>query len=325
MLKFNNTKFVFLFVFIGSLSSCNNCEYDFGGEHCSKKINRYYSGLSEFPGYSFLNAKYLGQGFWAIASKHYQSGVTWTEDAYELDDSGHRRKVTNEYGNSGRWGEDYRLIRTNCECGIADIRELEYGVTYQDGELIGSAKEWITANSLHFNISDTRVGIFSKGMTIAEVYNLIPNEQIKKNESFDEASVIPIVSYDIYYERPEPVMTINPNFMDSTTDSKISSIRILDDRFRTFDFISLNSTFGDLKKYYPIEDGINEGRWMRKGIDKIVHTGQVIQVYVKSGICFIIDATFLGVDSWGSNNEVDPSIIPDTTKFFAIDIPWESL
>jgi hypothetical protein len=324
MLKFNNTKFVLLFVLIGSLSSCNYCEYDFGGEHCIKEINRYYDGLAEHPAFLFLDAKYLGQGFWAISSESYQSGATWTEDVYELDHSGHRRKVTKEYGNSGRWYESYRLIRTNCECGRTDIIELENGVTYQDGELIGPAKEWITANTLHFNISDARVGIFSKGMTIAEVYNLMPNEQIEKRLEYDEASNIPSVLYDIYYERPEPVMTLFP-IEAGNSNSKISFIRILDDRFRTFHFIGLNSTFGDLKKYYPIEDGINEGRWMYKGIDKIEHNGRTINVYVKRGICFKIDATFLGVDSFGWMNEVDPSIIPDTTKFFAIDIPWESL
>lgn len=50
----------------------------------------------------------------------------------------------------------------------------------------------------NFHISENRVGIFSKGMTIFDVYNTIPKEQIKKKVGYGEFADDTYDDYEIY-------------------------------------------------------------------------------------------------------------------------------
>ena len=141
-------------------------------------------------------------------------------------------------------------------------------------------------------------------MTISEVYNLIPNEQIKKIVGVADFET-PFEDYEIYDSTGKKILILMP-LQEGNSNSKISRISILDDRFRTTEEIGLNSTFGDLKKYYSI--------------NKIEPYEEEIGVYVEHiNACFLIKKTELN-DGWWNNGSFD---IPNTAKVYGISVWWK--
>ena len=160
----------------------------------------------------------------------------------------------------------------------------------------------------NFHISENRVGIFSKGMTISDVYNTIPKEQIKKKVGYGEFADDTYDDYEIYDSNGKKILILTPK-QSGNINSKINQISILDKRFKTTEKIGLNSTFGDLVKYYSI--------------DKILPDMEHIILYVNHiNAWFSIKKTELH-EGWWNGKRIDKSKIPNNAKFDGISIWWE--
>lgn len=160
----------------------------------------------------------------------------------------------------------------------------------------------------NFHISESRVGIFSKGMTISDVYNTIPKEQIKKIVGYGEFADDTYDDYEIYDSNGKKILILTPK-QNGNTNSKINRISILDNRFKTTEKIGLNSTFGDLTKYYST--------------DKISPDMEHIVVDVEHiNAWFSIRKTELQ-DGWWNGKGIDKSKIPSNAKFDGITIWWK--
>lgn len=160
----------------------------------------------------------------------------------------------------------------------------------------------------NFHISENRVGIFSKGMTISDVYNTIPKDQIKKKVGYGEFADDTFYDYEIYDSNGEKILILTPK-QSGNTNSKINRILILDNRFQTTEKIGLNSTFGDLAKYYSTNK-------ISPDMEHIVLDVNHINAW------FTIKKTELQ-DGWWNEKGIDESKIPNTAKFDGISIWWK--
>lgn len=160
----------------------------------------------------------------------------------------------------------------------------------------------------NFHISETRVGIFSKGMTISDVYNTIPKEQIKKKVGYGEFADDTYDDYEIYDSNEKKILVLTPR-QNGNTNSKINRISILDMRFKTTEKIGLNSTFGELAQSYSTDN-------ISPDIEHVVLDVNHINAW------FSIKKTELQ-DGWWNGNAIDKSKIPDNAKFDEITIWWK--
>lgn len=160
----------------------------------------------------------------------------------------------------------------------------------------------------NFHISEDRVGIFSKGMTMADVYKAIPKEQIKKKVGYGEFADDTYDDYEIYDSNGDLLLILTPK-ENGNINSKINRISILDKRFKTTENIGLDSTFGDLKKYYSTND-------IAPDMEHIVVFVEHINAW------FSIKKTELK-DDWWNGKSIDKSKIPNSAKFDAVTVWFE--
>lgn len=160
----------------------------------------------------------------------------------------------------------------------------------------------------NFHIAESRVGIFSKGMTISDVYNTIPKEQITKKVGYGEFADDTYDDYEIYDSDGRKILIVTPK-QSGNTKSKINRIVILDGRFKTTENIGLNSNFGDLNKHYSTNI-------ISPDVDHIVLDINHINAW------FAIKKTELQ-DGWWNGKEIDKSKIPSHAKIDGITIWWE--
>ena len=145
-------------------------------------------------------------------------------------------------------------------------------------------------------------------MTISDVYNTIPKEQIKKKVRYGEFADDTYDDYDIYDSNGKKILILTPK-QNGNTNSKINRISILDNRYKTTEKIGLNSTFGDLQKNYST--------------DKISPNMEQIVLGVKHiNAWFSIKKTELQ-DGWWNGKGIDKSKIPNTAKFDGITVWWD--
>lgn len=160
----------------------------------------------------------------------------------------------------------------------------------------------------NFHISENRVGIFSKGMTINDVYNSIPKEQIKKTVGYGEFADDTYDNYEIFDSNGKKILVLTPK-QNGSTNSKINRISILDSRFKTTEKIGLNSTFGDLKKHYSTDK-------ISPDMEHIILDVNHINAW------FSIKKSELE-EGWWKGNGIDKTKIPDNAKFDGITIWWK--
>lgn len=160
----------------------------------------------------------------------------------------------------------------------------------------------------NFHISENRVGKFSKGMTVSDVYNTIPKEQIKKKVAYGEFKDVTYDNYEIYDSNGKKILILTPK-QNGNTNSKINRISILDKRFITAEKIGLNSTFGELAKHYSTDK-------ISADMEHIILDVNHINAW------FSIKKTELK-DGWWNGNEIDKSKIPNTAKFDGITVWWK--
>ncbi|QWX84600.1 hypothetical protein H0I23_02840 [Cellulophaga sp. HaHaR_3_176] len=156
-----------------------------------------------------------------------------------------------------------------------------------------------------FHISQNRVGIFSKGMTISDLYNTLPKEQIKKIVSYGEFADDSFDAYEIYDSYGKKILILQAE-ESGNTNSKINYISILDNRFMTTEKIGLNSTFDDFGNFYSTEDISPVKEHIFLNVEHLNATFSIKKTELK--------------DDWWDGKGIDQSKIPKTAKFDNISI-----
>ncbi len=103
-------------------------------------------------------------------------------------------------------------------------------------------KKTITANS---------IGIFNKGMTIADALQNTPWVQIQKKKGEGEFAEDIYDDYEIYTRYGKHLLTITPQFAGSMYQD-INRVQVVSPFFTTEKGINTNSTYQDIKKAYTI-------------------------------------------------------------------------
>jgi tetratricopeptide (TPR) repeat protein len=192
----------------------------------------------------------------------------------------------------------------------------------------------------NFLITSTSVGLIKKGMSIDEMRKLWSNNNsIKPKEYFDfEFSYVCYELQDAnnrllaLIPTPDCLCGNYLQAMHSKDNAPIIGIGILDQRYRTSKGIGLGSTFGELKKFYKIDeildfaygyDFLQEDAYGYYGNDE---NNDIVSVTVNElNATFGIQKKYL-LSDWDSyNGYVDISKIPDTAPIYSLTITWNDL
>ncbi len=103
-------------------------------------------------------------------------------------------------------------------------------------------KKTITAN---------RIGVFNKGMTIADALHNIPWAQIQKRQGTGEFAEDVYDDYEIYTRYGKHLLTLTPRFAGSI-DQAIDRVKVVSPFFTTAKGISTHATYQDINTAYHI-------------------------------------------------------------------------
>lgn len=158
-----------------------------------------------------------------------------------------------------------------------------------------------------FGIRKDEVGPFPKGITVADLYEYFPKEQIKK-------TVVPGMFEDEFYEDYEfydntgNLMLVLTPAQNGNMNSYINRVMIKDSRFFIEGGIGINSTYGDLIEHHTPDDYSPDMDVIVVSLDDL-------------GCNFTISKSELGDDWWGEDG-VDPTKIPNNAKFESLIVWW---
>ena len=158
----------------------------------------------------------------------------------------------------------------------------------------------------NFQITENRVGMFARGITINDVYNILPKEQIKRTKGVGEFAEDIFDVFKIYDANGKLIVTLTPElYGDDNSEVRLASIE--DERFETAEGIGLNSTFGDLDAAYTIDE-------LAPDLEHII-------VIIKSlNASFAISKTELKEGWYVTGEGIDKSKIPASAKFDGVTI-----
>lgn len=175
-----------------------------------------------------------------------------------------------------------------------------------------SAHESATGNDTtkyEFLITSEQVGKVIKGMTIKELYNVFPENQIKKIKTRTELGDSTFDNFYIYDTQNRLLLIASPEKKDDE-ESKISRIIIKDKRFITKHGIGIASHVGDIRKAY-------------EHFDFIPSVDEIILFVPEINGNFEIGKRHLTRGVWNdSTGFIVADSIPDTTAVTAFTIFW---
>lgn len=198
------------------------------------------------------------------------------------------------------------LLLVSCHSGRKKENEL-IQTNVKAEEKKGLVKNETVYTFDNFLISRHRVGIFSKGMSVSDLYKTIPDEQIKKTIGYGEFADDIYDDYEVYDSDGKLILVLTPA-QNGNVNSQINRISILDHRFTTAEKIGLNSTFSDFDKLYPNENISADMEHIVVGIEEV-------------NAIFSIKKTELQ-DGWWNGEGIDTSKIPNSAKFDGFTIWW---
>ncbi|SOE21233.1 hypothetical protein SAMN06298216_1704 [Spirosomataceae bacterium TFI 002] len=164
----------------------------------------------------------------------------------------------------------------------------------------------------NFKIMENRVGIISKGMTLEDVYKVLPQSQVLKTISYGENDNIDLYdSYKIFDFNGEHLLTIEgrPN---QGLNAQIELILIISSKFKTDNNIGLGSYFGFVRSkeitgnYFPDIDFIG------------------FKVDYLNAICCIYKSQLTGCEWYDHiENKIIPDKIFNLARIDSIAIHWD--
>ena len=103
-----------------------------------------------------------------------------------------------------------------------------------------------------FLITDSSVGLLTRGTKITQLDSLYQKDSLVKTSLEGEFRYISEERFLIYERGKEKkqLLELTPNIPLDGSPQYIQGVQVLDDRYTTKEGISLNSTFGDIKKVY---------------------------------------------------------------------------
>lgn len=159
----------------------------------------------------------------------------------------------------------------------------------------------------NFHITENRVGIFARGITVEQLYLLLPNEQIKKSVGYGEFADDTYDEYQIY-DSDGTLLLVLGTETNGDFKAKINSIVVKDPRFETTENLGLNTTYEELQKNYII--------------DNLFREETMIYLYLKyTGAWFLfgVNTTDLPNSGWDSSGSIN---LPKDTKMDTFTIQW---
>ncbi len=159
-----------------------------------------------------------------------------------------------------------------------------------------------------FLIGNKNIGMLTDSTKVADLDMIFPNDSIVKlsnTEAFQNANY----DIDIYDKSGNVLLVLSPNKMIDST-ATISTIKVVDPRYKTEKGISTKSTFGDIQKQYKISS--------------IQNTIKNVVVFVNEiNAFFTIDKKELPASlQFDSNAKIEAIQIPETAKIKYFMIGW---
>lgn len=162
-----------------------------------------------------------------------------------------------------------------------------------------------------FLLSAHQVGKLVQGMTVADLYDLFPEEQIKMRKAQEEFSA---TSYDDFYvyDNNHKLLYIASPEKKNDEKARIERVIIKDKRFTTAEGISISSDVGQIEQVY-------------NNIDFIPSVDNLILFVPEINSNFEINRKSLG-SGWldEATNNINIDSIPKTTNVTALTIFWKS-
>lgn len=159
-----------------------------------------------------------------------------------------------------------------------------------------------------FLITSGEIGPIRKGMTIKDLYDIFPENHIKKIKTKSELTAEASDNFYIYDNRNRLLLIASPERRDDEK-SKINRIVIKDDRFVTKEGIGLASTVGDIKEAYPEYHFI-------PSVDEIILFVPEIDGN------FEIEKNTLTSGVWNDSTGIIAEEIPDSTEVTTLAVFW---
>ncbi|WP_339633859.1 hypothetical protein [Bizionia echini] len=159
-----------------------------------------------------------------------------------------------------------------------------------------------------FLIEKNNIGMLTDSTKIADLNMIFPNDSIVKltnEEAFQSANY----DIEIFDKSENALLVLSPNKMIDST-ATISTIKVLDSRYKTEKGITTKSTFGDIQKHYKISN--------------IQNTIKNVVVFVNEiNAFFTIDKKELPASlQFDSNVKIEAIQIPETAKIKYFMIGW---
>lgn len=159
-----------------------------------------------------------------------------------------------------------------------------------------------------FSISKQNIGLLTDSTKVRELDIIYANDSIVKSIAGDEF-IGRVNDIEIFEKGGKKLLTLSPSqALDST--ATISSIKILDPRFKTKKGINMNSTFGDIKANHKISS--------------IQNTLRNVVVFVnENNTFFTIDKSELPSElRFDMSKKIEAIQIPDSAKIKYFMVGW---
>ena len=159
-------------------------------------------------------------------------------------------------------------------------------------------------------ITKSSIGGITSEMTIGDILKRIPEAQVKRTEEHGEFADDRYDNYIIYTRLHEPLLSLSPKERGDLTQ-RVNRVCVLSPLLCTESRISNRSTFGQIRKAYPIT---------RIESDK----EHIIVVVDEIHAHFAISKSKLPPTGWDKKaKRVDASQIPDTAQVDSFTLWWE--
>ena len=171
----------------------------------------------------------------------------------------------------------------------------------------------VSCNSKETTIDLNQVGPITNTTNVQQLSSLFKNDSIVSRLSEGDLGnmndyVLDNDTYLIYQKGGKLLLSITPkNPLDSL--SKIKSITVFSDEYKTKEGVGLGSTFNDLN--------------VNHNIDKLEATFKLVTVFVKDiNATFTLDKEEIGVKAF-TLGDIDKKQIPDNSKFTSLTVWME--
>ncbi|MFC0604636.1 hypothetical protein [Winogradskyella pulchriflava] len=159
-----------------------------------------------------------------------------------------------------------------------------------------------------FLISKTNIGLLTDSTKVKELDSIFANDSVVRYIAGDEFAGS-VNTIEVFEKGGKKLLDLSPReALDST--SLISSVRIIDDRYKTKKNISTLSTFKDIKEAYKVSKVDNLINSVVVSVNEINATFTIDKKELPASLRFDMDAT------------IDPIQIPEKAKIKFFMIHW---